>query len=270
MNILFIGDIVGKVGRKALKKNLDSVCKKYKINFIIANGENISRGRGMNENHYNFLINQGIDCITLGNHYKDRPEIIDYLDFADEVVRPLNIKEDFPGVGSKVFDVNGVKIRVTNLLGLAFSKLDVDDPYTSIEKIIEIDDSDIHIVDFHAEATGEKKAFAYALKNTVSAVIGTHTHVQTRDAQILNTGTMFISDVGMCGSYNSVLGCEISSVIERVIKHNENTRFSYLEDDDCLFSACVLKFNDLTFKSEEIIPIYSISRKESNYEEGSY
>ena len=103
--------------------------------------------------------------------------------------------------------------------------------------------------------------FAYSLKNTVSAVIGTHTHVQTRDAQILNTGVLYISDVGMCGSYNSVLGTEINSVIERIIKHNENSRFEYLDNDDRLFSAVILKFNDLTFKGEEIIPLYIINKK---------
>ena len=127
--------------------------------------------------------------------------------------------------------------------------------------VIEDDISDIHIIDFHAESTGEKKALAYALKNSVSAVLGTHTHVQTRDAQILNTGVLYITDVGMCGSYNSVLGTEINSVVERIIKHDETKRFTYLDDDDKLFSAVILKFDDLTFKGEEIIPLYIINKK---------
>ena len=261
MNILFIGDIVGKVGRKALKENLSFVKNKYKIDFVIANGENISNGRGMNENHYNFLIDEGVDCITLGNHYNDRDEIGNFIEFADEVVRPLNIKCDFLGEGSRIFDCNGAKIRVTNLLGSAFMKEEVNDPFLAIKPIIENDISDIHIVDFHAEATGEKKAFAYALKNSVSAVLGTHTHVQTRDAQVLNTGVLYISDVGMCGSYNSVLGDEIDSVVERIIMHNENARFKLLEDDDRLFSAVILRFNDYTFKPESIEPLYIIKRK---------
>ncbi len=261
MNILFIGDIVGKVGRKALKENLSFVKNKYKIDFVIANGENISNGRGMNENHYNFLIEEGVDCITLGNHYNDREEISNYLDFAEEVVRPLNLMSDFPGEGSKIFDCNGVKIRVTNLLGSAYMKEEVKDPYLSIKPIIESDTSDIHIVDFHAEATGEKKAFAYALKNSVSAVLGTHTHVQTRDAQILNTGVLYISDIGMCGSYNSVLGDEIDSVVERIIFHNENARFKLLEDDDRLFNAVILKFDDYTFKPLGIESLYIIKKK---------
>ena len=261
MNILFVGDIVGKVGRKALKKNLSFVRKKYNIDFVIANGENISNGRGMNQKHYKFLKELGINCITLGNHYKDRPEIIDYLDFADEVVRPLNIINDFPGCGSKLFYCKGVKIRITNILGQAFSKITVDDPYLSLKKVIDNDDSDIHIVDFHAEATGEKKALAYSLGDSVSALIGTHTHVQTRDAQILNTGIFFMSDVGMCGSYNSVLGDEINSVVKRIIFHDETSRFKLLEDDDSIFSAVVLTFEDKTFKPLDINPLYIINRK---------
>ena len=261
MNILFIGDIVGKVGRKALKENLQTVKEKYDIDFVIANGENISKGKGMSENHYHFLVDIGVDCVTLGNHYKDKDDTVGFLDFYDNICRPLNIKEKVPGVGSIVFDVDGILIRVTNLLGEAYSSIEVTNPYEEIIKIIQDDVSDIHIVDFHAEATGEKKAFAYALRNTVSAVIGTHTHVQTRDAQILKDGVLYISDVGMCGSYNSVLGTEIESVIDREILHKPNAHFSYLDDDDTLFSAVVMKFNNLTFKGESITPLYIINRK---------
>ncbi len=261
MNILFIGDIVGKVGRKALIDNLNTVKKKYDISFVIANGENISRGRGINRNHYDFLVKNGVDCVTLGNHYKDRIDIESYIEKTDKLIRPINLLDDFPGEGSKVFDCDGVSIRVTNLLGSAFSNIPVKDPYLEVLNIIENDESDIHIIDFHAESTGEKKAFAYSLKGSVSAVLGTHTHVQTRDAQILNTGVLYITDVGMCGSYNSVLGTEINSVVNRIVKHDENSRFTYLDDDDRLFSAVILKFDDLTFKGVEITPLYIINKK---------
>ena len=261
MNILFIGDIVGKVGRKALKKNLSFVKSKYNIDFVIANGENITNGRGINKTHYDFLLQCGVNCITLGNHYKDREEIIDYISYSNEMIRPANLLTDFPGEGSKEFLVKGKKIRVTNLLGQAFMNVQVKDPYLEICKIIENDNSDIHIVDFHAEATGEKKAFAYSLSNKVSAVLGTHTHVQTRDAQILNTGIFYMSDVGMCGSYNSILGDEINSVVNRIILHNERSRFKLLEDDDMLFNGVVLTFDDLTNEPIKIEPIYIINRK---------
>ena len=261
MNILFVGDIVGKVGRQALIDNLAIVKKKYDISFVIANGENITRGKGISQSHYQFLISHGVDCVTLGNHYKDKDETAKFIDQVDKLIRPLNLSEDYPGEGSKIFDVDGISIRVTNILGSAYSKIPVKDPYLEAEKIIENDESDIHIIDYHAEATGEKQAFAFSLKNTVSAIIGTHTHVQTRDAQILKTGPLYISDVGMCGSYNSVLGTEINSVVKRIIFHDENTHFDYLDKDDTLFSAVVLKFDDLTFKGKEIIPLYIVNRK---------
>ena len=261
MNILFIGDIVGKVGRKALIQNLHTIKNKYDISFTVANGENISNGKGINRNHYDFLIKNGVDCVTLGNHYKDRNDIRNYIDKVDKLIRPLNLKDEFPGEGSKIFDVDGVKIRVSNLLGSAFLKFEVNDPYQEITKVIETDESDIHIIDLHGESTGEKKALAYALKNSVSAVLGTHTHVQTRDAQILNSGAFFISDVGMCGSYNSVLGTEIESVVDKIIYHDETKHFKYLDEDDTLFSAVVLKFDALTFKPVEIIPLYLINKK---------
>lgn len=261
MNILFIGDIVGKVGRKALTKNLNKIKKDFDIKFVIANGENISHGKGMNLNHYNFLTNIGVDCITLGNHYADREEIKDYIDSKNNICRPLNIKEEFPGVGSQVFNVNGISLRVTNLLCEAYLNFEVNDPYKSIEEVIKTDTSNIHIIDLHGESSGEKKALAYLLANKVSAVIGTHTHVQTNDAQILADSLLYITDVGMCGSYNSVIGTEKNSVIDRIILKKPNARFKYLEDDDSLFNAVVLQFDETNFKGIGIIPLNIINRK---------
>lgn len=261
MKILFIGDIVGKVGRKALKINLEKIVKKFKIDFVIANGENISRGRGMNENHYHFLIDNGVDCITLGNHYKDRGEIKEYIDLSPNIVRPLNLKNDFGGSGSLVFDVNGTKVRVTNVLGEAFMKEEVFSPIDKLHEIIKNDESDIHIIDFHAESTGEKKAYAYALSGMVSAILGTHTHVQTNDACILNGEIFFISDVGMCGSYNGVLGVEKDSVIERIVYKNQNSPFKYLDDDDAIFNAVVLEFDDRTYAPQNITTINLVTKK---------
>ena len=261
MNILFVGDIVGKVGRKALKINLGNIIEKYKIDFVIANGENISRGRGMNENHYQFLVNEGVDCVTLGNHYKDRDEIASYIDFYDNIVRPANLNESFPGVGTQEFDVNGVKIRVTNLLGETYMNVPVVKPYQILSEIVKNDNSDIHIVDFHAETTGEKKAYAYAFCGKISALLGTHTHVQTADASILEGETFYISDVGMCGSSTGILGVEKNSVIEKIVLDEPNARFVYLEDDDSIFNAVVLKFDAITFKPQEIIPLNILKKK---------
>lgn len=263
MNILFVGDVVGKVGRKALEKSLSFVIASYMADFVIVNGENITNGRGMNQNHYYFLSKLPINCITLGNHYKDKDEIINVLD-NDNIIRPLNLLSDFPGSGSRVYKVKNKTIRVTNLLGTAFMKEEVKDPYLELVHLLQNDKSDINIVDFHAEATGEKKAFAYSFKDRITALLGTHTHVQTADNQILSTGVAYISDVGMCGSFNSVLGDEINSVVDRIILHNPKSRFKLLEDDDTIFNAVIIEIDDNTNKAISIKRINLLNGK--NYE----
>ena len=210
MKILFFGDIVGRSGRQAIKQSIDNLIKKYQIDFVIANGENATHGKGLIEKHYNELIDAGVDCITLGNHYLSKNNINNYIDEASCLIRPLNLINSFGGVGSQLFDVNGIKIRVTNLLGTAFMKEEVVSPYQSLKQLLDdtIGENSIHIVDFHAEATGEKMCIGYCFDGLVSAVLGTHTHVQTNDNKILSNGTAFISDVGMCGARNGVLGFE--------------------------------------------------------------
>jgi 2',3'-cyclic-nucleotide 2'-phosphodiesterase len=262
MKILFVGDVVAEVGRKALLKNLPFVLKKSKCDFVIVNVENIAYGHGINRNTYEFLCKLPINCMTLGNHYRDNIEILDVLS-NDNIIRPLNIRRVFPGKGSNVYLCKGKKIRVTNLLGLSFMKEKVDEPYQVMNKLIESDDSDIHIVDYHGESTGEKKAFSYLLSNKLSAVIGTHTHVQTADNQILNDKTAYISDVGMCGSYNSVLGNEVNSVIKKTIMHDRTAIFEYLENDDMLFNAVIIEFDDITNKATKIERINLLNGKEN-------
>lgn len=263
MKILFVGDVVADVGKKSLHKYLPIVIKKTNADFVIVNVENIANGRGINKNNYAFLSNLKINCMTLGNHYHDNIEVLDILN-NDNIIRPLNIKRIFSGEGSRLYICNGKKIRVTNLLGTAFMKEKVKEPYFEIQKVIENDGSDIHIIDYHGESTGEKKAFAYSLKGCVSAVLGTHTHVQTSDNQILNTGVAYITDVGMCGSYNSVLGNEADAVIKRTIFHdNEVSMFQFLENDDALFNGVLIEFDDLTNKATNIKRINLLNGKEN-------
>ncbi len=262
MKILFVGDVVAEVGRKALLKNLPFVLNKTKCDFVIVNVENIAYGHGINKVTYDFLCNLPIDCMTLGNHYRDNIEVLDVLS-NDNIIRPLNIKRLFPGKGSNVYLCKGKKIRVTNLLGLSFMKEKVEEPYKVISKLLENDNSDIHIIDYHGESTGEKKAFAYYFANDVEAVIGTHTHVQTCDNQILNDHEAFISDVGMCGGYNSVLGNEINSVIKRTMLHDNTVKFEYLENDDTLFNAVIIEFDDNTNKAIKIERINLLNGKEN-------
>ena len=262
MKILFVGDVVAEVGRKALSKNLPFVLNKTKCDFVVVNVENIAYGHGINKTTYDFLCDLPIDCMTLGNHYRDNIEVLDILS-NDNIIRPLNIKRVFPGKGSNVYLCKGKKIRITNVLGLSFMKEKVEEPYKVISKLIENDDSDIHIVDYHAESTGEKKSFAYYFSNKLGAVIGTHTHVQTADNQILNNNTAFISDVGMCGSYNSVLGNEINSVIKRTMFHDRSVSFEYLDSDDTLFNAVIIEFDDKTNKAIKIERINLLNGKDN-------
>ena len=190
MKILFIGDIVGIVGRRMIHDHLNTFVEKYHIDFVIANAENATHGKGLIRHHYEELIDDGIDAITLGNHYDNKSEIRRYIDSADRLIRPLNLIHEYPGEGSILFEYNGITIRVTNLLGSAFMDENVNNPYYSLLELINNEEkADIHIVDYHAEATGEKLCLAYALDGKVSAVLGTHTHVQTRDYQILENGT---------------------------------------------------------------------------------
>lgn len=262
MKILFLGDIVGKVGRRVVINNLEKLVKKYQVDFVIANGENATHGKGLIEKHYYDLLNAGVDCITLGNHYLSKDRILDYIEDADALVRPLNISKRIGGEGSRVFDVNGVKVRVTNILGTAFMKEEVSSPYYSLKSLIDSLESEdsIHIIDYHAEATGEKMCFGYAFDGLVSAVLGTHTHVQTSDAKILENGTAFISDVGMCGAANGVLGFEKNSVM-RVTMFGEKDRFGFDESDQGMINAVVLSIDEVSHKALEIIPVKFMEEK---------
>lgn len=255
MKILFIGDIVGRVGRDIVKKKLNNFVEKYDIDFVIANGENATHGKGLIRRHYEELIESGIDCITLGNHYDSKNELSRYIDDVDNLVRPANIVREYPGSGSATFLVGNTLIRVINILGSAFIKEEVSSPYFCIKEILENDEIKINIVDFHGESTSEKQSFGFAFDGQVSALLGTHTHVQTRDARVLPKGTAFISDVGMCGEKNSVIGFEKDSVVQKVIFGSEN-KFELSEKANGLFSAVVLNIDEITGLCKEIFPIY--------------
>lgn len=257
MRVLFFGDIVGKVGRQIVIKKIDDLVDKYRIDFVIANGENASHGKGLTENNYNELVDCGVDVITLGNHYGNKDDINRYIDSAEALIRPANLIKRFGGVGTRVFNVNGVRIRITNILGTALMTEEVGNPYASLKEIVDASKGEIHIVDFHAEATSEKECLAYAFDGKISAVLGTHTHVQTRDAHVLKDGTAYISDIGMCGAYNGVIGFEKESVMKKTL-FGEQSRFALLDKDDALLSAVVIDIDDETCKTREIFPIYQV------------
>lgn len=264
MRILFFGDIVGRNGRQVVKRHLSELVDKYRIDFVIANGENATHGKGLIEKHYGELIDAGIDAITLGNHYARKSEIRNYINEAECLIRPLNILVPFGGVGSRVFETDGPKIRVTNVLGTAFMKEEVNNPYYALKDLLaEVTPDEIHIIDFHGEATAEKMAFAYAFDGQVQAVLGTHTHVQTRDYRLLPKGTAYISDVGMCGPYNGVIGFKKEEVMNRTLFGGEDL-FQLDDGDQSLLSAVVIDIDKHSLKTKEIFPIYIIENGRSD------
>ena len=264
MKILFIGDVVGKIGRRILKEKINHFVKKYDIDFVIANGENASHGKGLLRNHYNELLDAGVDVITLGNHYDSKNEIRRYINSTDRLVRPLNLLNDYPGEGSALFDVDGISVRVTNVLGSAFINEQVNSPYLSLLRLLEEDEpATIHIVDLHAEATGEKQSLAYAFDGKVSAVLGTHTHVQTNDEKILQGGTAYISDVGMTGYYDGVLGFSKETVIKKTL-YGESSKFEPPDTGKGMLNAVVIDIDDITGLAKQIFKIYYVEDDNEN------
>lgn len=247
-----------------IKEYVPRLVEKYDIDFVIANGENASHGKGLLRHHYDELIQAGVDVITLGNHYDSKKELRHYIDRVDSLIRPANLIGNYPGEGSIVYDVDGVYIRVTNILGSAFINENVDAPYKKMLDIIEEDQSTvIHIVDFHAEATGEKQCLASVLDGKVTAILGTHTHVQTNDAHILKNGTAFISDVGMTGYADGVLGCTAESVVPKIC-WGEDRYFETPDEGRGVLSAVVIEADELSGEATKITPIYILEEKDED------
>lgn len=218
VRIIFFGDIVGPLGRKAVKKYLDLHKEKDEIDFIIANGENTTHGHGLSLSHYKELLSYGIDCLTSGNHFFNSPDATRYAKEMDKQIRPYNFDSDCPGIGTKTFTTkDGIEIQVTNMIGRIYMNGAQTNPFYDMDSILSNSKAKIHILDFHAEATAEKRIMAEYLDGRISAVFGTHTHVQTNDAKILSKGTLFLTDVGMNGAYYSSLGDDIQPAMYRTI-----------------------------------------------------
>ena len=214
MKVLFIGDIVGKSGRATVKALLPSLKHEHAIDLTIANGENVTHGKGLNEAHYKELLSLGIDVITLGNHAFSKSEIYAYLDRADRLIRPANIQPKDKGRSWIEINVNGKSVVVVNLCGMVFMDTVTESPFITMSNLQRQFKDKIVIVDLHGEATSEKAAFAYQYQNLCSAVLGTHTHVQTADERLIGH-CAFISDVGMTGPFDSIIGRDVSEVLDK-------------------------------------------------------
>lgn len=252
MNILFIGDVFGSPGRKMIETYLPRLKEKYRPQLTIVNGENAAAGKGITEKIYKQLLAAGAQVITLGNHTWRNKEIFDFIDDAPYLIRPANFPENNPGKGIVYVKVNNEEIAIINLQGRVF--LDYhDNPFLVGKKLIEEAKQRTNkiIVDFHAEATSEKLSFAWYVDGEVSAVLGTHTHVQTADERILPNGTGYLSDVGMTGPYNGIIGVERETIINRFLT-NLPTRFVVDEKGPTQLSGCFLRLSRETGKTEKI------------------
>ena len=252
MRFLIIGDVVGNPGVDYLQKHLDSVKKLNKIDFVIVNGENATPvGKGINREIAKKLYNCGADVITMGNHTFNNYDINKLFDEDFPIIRPANLPPETAGEGYIVTDFFGIKIAVINLLGRVYMEC-VDCPFRKADAIIEKikDEADVIIVDFHAEATSEKMAMGYYLDGKVSAVFGTHTHVQTADEKILDGKTAFITDIGMTGCHNSILGVKKDIIIKRFLtslpqKHE-------IEEGEASMDAVIIDIDETTGKAVSI------------------
>lgn len=217
MKILFIGDIFGECGRNALKTELPELKSIYRPDFCIANGENSAGGKGISYNTAQDIFDSGIDVITMGNHTWARKEVLSIIDSCTKLIRPANYPKGVPGKGRIVVEKNGLRLAIVNLLGRTFMDNSVDCPFQTIDRELAClkGQADVTLVDFHAEATSEKIAFGYYVNGRVSCVVGTHTHVQTADERILDKGTAYISDVGMTGPADGVIGVDKDLIIKK-------------------------------------------------------
>lgn len=244
MRFLFLGDIVGKSGRCVVAEFLPSIIKKYSIDFVVANGENAAGGYGITEKIYHELREYGCNVITSGNHAFDQREALQFSAKVNHFLRPYNYPKGTPGKGANIFFAkNGTRILLANIMGRVFMHPELDDPFQAAEQILKDcpfrKEADVVIFDFHAEATSEKQCFAHFLDGRVSAVIGTHTHVPTADAQILSQGTAYISDVGMCGDYDSSLGMDKEEPLQRFLTKLSKSRYEAASGPGTLCGLCI-------------------------------
>lgn len=251
INILFIGDIVGQPGMNIVNTWLPGLIKKYRADFVIANGENSSDGKGCTEKEGSQLFNLGVHCITGGNHTWDKHQSQDYLKKEKRVIRPLNYPKGTHGQGFYIGETPKGKVAVINLQGRAFMAT-IDCPFRAADNIVKQIQRETRVIfiDMHAEATAEKMAMAHFLDGKISALAGTHTHTQTADERILTKGTGFITDVGMTGPYDSVIGMKKDAALNRFI-YQTPQKYQVAEDDIHL-SGLFLRVDAATGKTIEI------------------
>lgn len=255
MKILAVGDIVGESGVKKLKEELPKIKKEKNINFVITNGENSAGGMGLNEKNFKDIMEAGTNVVTMGNHTWGKKDIFKFIDNPN-LLRPANYPKGVVGKGLGIYECKGKKIAVMNFLGRVDLNILTENPFVLVKEMVEEikDEVDMIFIDFHAEATAEKIAMGRFLDGKVTAVFGTHTHVQTADEQILPNGTAYITDLGMTGPKESVIGMNIQASLKR-FETTLPEKYK-LAEGLCIFNAVVFEIDDETNKAKSIERIF--------------
>ena len=261
MNIMMIGDICGRPGRQTAAHFIPILKQEYSLDLIIANGENSAGGVGITAKVLDELLAMGIDIITTGNHVWDKKEIFSFIDSGKPLIRPANYPPNTPGKGYYMVKIQNRNVGIINLAGRTFMP-PIDCPFRRINEILsELQElCEIIIIDFHAEATSEKSALGWYLDGKVSCVAGTHTHIQTADERILPQGTAYISDLGMVGPWNSILGVDKEPIITKFLT-GLPVKFSVAADDDTIFCGIIIQIDDHSSKANKIIRIQKHLKK---------
>ncbi len=256
MKLLFLGDVMGRAGRRAITENLPRLREEWRLDFVVVNGENATSGMGLSGTHAKTLLEAGADCITLGDHAFDQKDMLQFIDQEQRVLRPLNFSKAAPGKGARLFSArNGRKVLVAQVLGQVFMKRPFDDPFSALEPVLKAHplggQASAVIVDVHCEATSEKMALGHFCDGRASLAVGTHTHVPTADAMILPGGTGYLSDAGMCGDYYSVIGMEKTEPLRRFITGMPRERFTPATGDATL-SGIYVETDDRSGKATRV------------------
>jgi hypothetical protein len=259
MKILFLGDVMGRAGRAAVAAALPGLRAQWALDFVVVNGENATSGSGLTPEHARALLLAGADCVTLGDHAFDQRDMLRFIETEPRILRPLNYAKDAPGKGARVFsDARGRKVLVAQVLGQVFMKRPFDDPFSAIDAVLRAHPlgglAQAALVEMHCEASSEKMAMGHWCDGRASMVVGTHTHVPTADAMILNGGTAYLTDAGMCGDYNSVIGMDKAEPMRRFITGMARDRFTPAEGEATL-SGFYIETDDRSGKATRAVPI---------------
>lgn len=259
MRLLFLGDVMGRAGRAAVCDTLPRLKQDWRLDFVVVNGENATSGHGLSQSHAQVMLNAGVDCLTLGDHAFDQRDMLQFIEKEPRIVRPLNYAKSAPGRGHQLFQTaSGKKVLVMQALGQVFMKRPFSDPFSAVEGVLRSHPlgglASAILIDIHCEATSEKMATGHFCDGRASLVVGTHTHVPTSDAQILPGGTAYMTDAGMCGDYNSVIGMEKTEPLRRFITGMPKERFTPAAGEATL-SGVFVETDDKTGKAVRVAPI---------------